>query len=268
MSRKTTWPGVTPLERKKPTRNYALQGQDNVQGTFRSGVEVFVLPFQGESFWLTRLFLGRCPRLCCVSPTDCRTRDGSYAPQGQNNIARGNAPGTEEANPQLRPAGAGQCSRDVSVRRGGVCFALSGRIILLGAFVPGALPQAMLCQSCGLKDVTTSGDVVCSVRIGALPQAMLCQSCGLKDVTTSGDVVCSVRIGALPQAMLCQSCGLKDVTTSGDVVCSVRIGALPQAMLCQSCGLKDVTTSGDVVCSLRIGMLPQAVLCQSCGLPG
>ena len=32
-----------------------------------------------------------------------------------------------------------------------VCLALSGRTIVFGAFVPGALPQAMLCQSFGLK---------------------------------------------------------------------------------------------------------------------
>jgi len=51
-----------------------------------------------------------------------------------------------------------------------VCRALSGRTVLFGAFVPGALPQATLYQSFGLKNVTASGNCRLPTRNTALPK--------------------------------------------------------------------------------------------------
>ncbi|PIU62887.1 MAG: hypothetical protein COS85_17265 [Armatimonadetes bacterium CG07_land_8_20_14_0_80_59_28] len=72
-----------------------------------------------------------------------------------------------------------------------ICLAPSGRTILFGAFVPGALPQAMLCQSFGLKDIIRNVKRLYGFTCSG---AMLCQAFGLEeDTITSVDVVCVLR---------------------------------------------------------------------------
>ena len=113
-----------------------------------------------------------CPGYGTSPPMECNIHSSCIpAPKGHDNIARGNAPGTRNIHLPLRPERAIQHRTTPPSVVKIICLAPSGRNILYGALVPGALPQAMLFQSFGLKDPATESQDAWYTRYAGLRRA-------------------------------------------------------------------------------------------------